>query len=305
MPIFRYNKRSESLKPVTCANFQDIRIGERNDIQRLLYTDIKLISKDLLVITEEFSAWENSLSRIDLLCLDRDGCPVVVEIKRDEAKKMELQAVGYKALLEYMQLNFDQIITAYQKHQAKIKKKDFTIDQAKKEILEFLNSKRVPSEKEFQKKDIKMILVASNFPMETLITIKSQIEKYEQDIRCFRFAPYSLASQLHFEVDEVNIEFELKSLEAKERFEKPYRFTKEHVESAIKIAIKEIKKGNPVWDNPKYSWYIHVKGNDIPLKQLAKECTEISEEYTNEEFTPYHHQVRKYFQQLGYEPIKA
>ena len=44
-----------------------------------------------LGVAEEFSDWEDSHRRIDLLCLDKDADLVVVELKRTED---ELPSIG-------------------------------------------------------------------------------------------------------------------------------------------------------------------------------------------------------------------
>ena len=46
---------------------------ERADLQRLLRDDIAALADDLLVIAEEFGAWEDARRRIDLLALERPG----------------------------------------------------------------------------------------------------------------------------------------------------------------------------------------------------------------------------------------
>jgi hypothetical protein len=52
------------------------------------------------VIAEEFSEWEDSRRRIDLLGGDRDGNLVVIELKRTEdGGHMELQAIRYAAMV--------------------------------------------------------------------------------------------------------------------------------------------------------------------------------------------------------------
>jgi RecB family endonuclease NucS len=55
------------------------------------------------VITEEFSEWEDSSRRIDLLCLDQKARLVAIEIKRTEdGGHMELQAIRYAAMVSSM-----------------------------------------------------------------------------------------------------------------------------------------------------------------------------------------------------------
>jgi RecB family endonuclease NucS len=73
---------SEVFRPLSQASFADIRIRERNDLQRLLRSQIDVLGDDLYVLTEEFGEWEDSRRRIDLLAIDSEANLVVIELKR-------------------------------------------------------------------------------------------------------------------------------------------------------------------------------------------------------------------------------
>jgi RecB family endonuclease NucS len=62
-----------------------------------------LISDDLLVLAEEFSQWEDSCRRVDLLAVDRNGELVVIELKRSEdGGHMDLQSLRYAVMISTM-----------------------------------------------------------------------------------------------------------------------------------------------------------------------------------------------------------
>ena len=56
--------------------------AERNDLQRLLRSQIDVLGDELYVLTEEFGEWEDSRRRIDLLAIDPQANLVVIELKR-------------------------------------------------------------------------------------------------------------------------------------------------------------------------------------------------------------------------------
>ena len=59
----------------------------------------KLFRARSLVISEEFSDWEDSKKRIDLLGIDSDANLVIIELKRTEdGSYMDLQAIRYAAI---------------------------------------------------------------------------------------------------------------------------------------------------------------------------------------------------------------
>jgi hypothetical protein len=52
--------------------------------------------------------------RIDLLAVDKTGCLVVIELKRDDGAHMDLQSLRYAAMVSSM--NFGDVVTAYEQH---------------------------------------------------------------------------------------------------------------------------------------------------------------------------------------------
>ena len=68
-----FEMRDELFRPITEASFSEMNVRERGDLQRLLRTQIEVIDDELYVLAEEFSDWEDSKRRIDLLALDKQA----------------------------------------------------------------------------------------------------------------------------------------------------------------------------------------------------------------------------------------
>jgi hypothetical protein len=68
MPL--YEMTPDAFRPLGQASFTDLKVRERDDLQRLLRTQIDVLSDDLYVLTEEFGDWDDSRRRIDLLAID-------------------------------------------------------------------------------------------------------------------------------------------------------------------------------------------------------------------------------------------
>ena len=79
-----YELNHESLRALPRTTFADRQVLERDDLQRLLRDQIGILTDDVLVIGEEFGAFQDSRRRIDLLGVDRAGRIVVFELKRTE-----------------------------------------------------------------------------------------------------------------------------------------------------------------------------------------------------------------------------
>ncbi len=92
---------------VPATTFAAEGVEERADLQAALRDRIDVLGDDLLVVAEEFGDLDVE-RRIDLLCVDRTGQLVVVELKRTEdGGHMELQALRYAAMVSPM--TFDQL----------------------------------------------------------------------------------------------------------------------------------------------------------------------------------------------------
>ncbi len=128
-----YQVTDNSLVEIQTTTFASKGIKERNDLQRLLRDQIDIVSPDTLIIAEEFSDWEDSRRRVDLLGIDKRANLVVIELKRTEdGGHMELQAVRYAAMVST--LTFNKAVEIYEKYLDKMG----TDQDAESSILEFL-----------------------------------------------------------------------------------------------------------------------------------------------------------------------
>lgn len=186
MPIFEVTQNS--LTPVNATSFETERLSERGDIQRLLKQRIECLEDGLLVLAEEFSDWQDSSRRIDLLCLDSDANLVVVELKRTtDGGHMELQAIRYAAMISAM--TFDQAVETFARYRTLGSGESADLDAARSEILAFLNWSQ--AEEDSFAQDTRIILASADFSKE-LTTSVMWLRDRDIDIRCVRMKPYRL-----------------------------------------------------------------------------------------------------------------
>ncbi len=165
---------------------------EREDLQRLLKGSISVLGEDLFVLAEEFSEWQDSKRRVDILALDRDGSLVVIELKRTEdGGHMELQAIRYAAMVST--LSFHQAVAAH----AKFSKSEAV--EAEAAILDFLN---LPEPPQNFGQHVRIVLVAPDFSRE-LTTAVLWLNTNKLDIRCVRLRPYNLDQRTLLEIDQI------------------------------------------------------------------------------------------------------
>ncbi|HCQ3819903.1 TPA: hypothetical protein OKD81_001659, partial [Escherichia coli] len=177
-----YNIANKELHALEKTTFTLEGLQERYDLQEAIKKNIDIIAPDCLVISEEFSDWEDSRRRIDLLAIDKQANLVVIELKRDETgAHMELQALRYAAMISTMSF-----AKACEYFQTYLKKQNCDTD-AKEKILEFVELDE--TELVDFGKDIRIVLASSDFSKE-LTTTAIWLRDKGVDIRCVRLTPY-------------------------------------------------------------------------------------------------------------------
>lgn len=193
MPIFEYT--TNKLEELSVTRFNDVGIREREDLQRLLRDQIEVIEPDLLVISEEFSEWDESRRRIDLLAIDSSANLVVIELKRTEdGGHMELQAIRYAAMVSTM--TFGRAVSVYADY---LSRRGLALD-AEASLIDFLGWDE-PREEDFAP-DVRIILVSADFSRELTTSVMWLAER-NIDIRCVRVKPYRRGDQILIDVQQI------------------------------------------------------------------------------------------------------
>jgi Domain of unknown function (DUF4268) len=194
MPIYEVTQKE--FRRIEEKGFSASGLKERSDIQRLLRTQIDVIAEDLYVLTEEFSEWEESKRRIDLLAIDANANLVVIEIKRTtEGGHMELQAIRYAAMVSAM--TFQRAVQIHADFLANLGEDPAN---AKSRLLEFLDWSE-PNEDAFAA-DTRIILVSADFGKELTTSVLWLID-HGIDIQCVRIKPYKDQDRILVDVQQI------------------------------------------------------------------------------------------------------
>ncbi|MEW4490871.1 DUF4268 domain-containing protein [Thalassoglobus sp. JC818] len=194
MPL--YEMHATQFNAIEQTTFESSKIKERGDLQRLLRAQIDVLVSDTMVIAEEFSNWEDSSRRVDLLAIDRDANLVVIELKRTgDGGHMELQAVRYAAMVSAM--TWEQAVEAHRAYRQALGK---SAEDAEQTILEFLGWEE-PDEENFAS-DIRIVLASADFSRE-LTTSVLWLNERGLDIRCLRMVPYKYHDQVLLDIQQV------------------------------------------------------------------------------------------------------
>lgn len=172
------NRKSEKIEEV---EFSQLGFGERQDIQEWIAQNPSILDDDLLIIAKEFSGFDQTNDRLDLLAVDMDAKLVVIELKRDDSgKDAHWQAIKYASYLH--NVSSDEIIRMLAAYE--------TVPEstAADKLLEHIES----SNFEALNNDQRIILASHRFAPEVVSAAVWVNEKSHADnlITCVQLTPY-------------------------------------------------------------------------------------------------------------------
>lgn len=107
--LFRINPSSRKSERIEEVEFAQLGLRERRDIQEWIAANPGILGEDLLIIGKEFSGFDLTDERLDLLAVDSDGKLLVIELKRDDTgADAHWQAIKYASYLR--RATVDQIV---------------------------------------------------------------------------------------------------------------------------------------------------------------------------------------------------
>lgn len=196
MPLFELT--ADALEAVPSSTFAEEQVLERADLQRLLRAQIDAVIEDVLIVSEEFAEFAGARRRIDLLGVDREGKPVVIELKRTtDGGHLELQALRYAAMVST--LTFDDVAEAYERYLLQVEPD--AAGSARVRLAEWLED--ADGEDTVLARDVRVVLVSGGFDREITTTVLWLNEVYGLDIQCVRLTPYKVGERLLLDVQQV------------------------------------------------------------------------------------------------------
>ena len=100
--MFRINPENRESEAISEVEFARLGFQERRDIQEWVAANPVILGDDLLIIGKEFSGFDRTSERLDLLAVDWDGKLVVIELKRDDSgSDAHWQAIKYASYFRH------------------------------------------------------------------------------------------------------------------------------------------------------------------------------------------------------------
>ena len=180
--LFRIDRSSLELQGVNEVDFSDLGVQERKDIQEWVAANPRILGEDLLFISKEFSGFDRTRERPDLLAVDDAGRLVVVELKRDDSgTDVHWQAIKYASYLR--EASADDIVGMLADYE------QVDEEQAARRLSEHIGADDVPN---VVNNDQRIILVSHRFPPEVTSAALWLNEKSARLlVTCVTLTPYA------------------------------------------------------------------------------------------------------------------
>lgn len=195
--LFSVNKATQELDAIENKDFAELDILERQDFQEWAIEEPEILGEELLVIQSEYSNFEETNDRLDILALDPQGKLVVVELKRDEADDTtDLQAIKYASYCAT--LTAEDMQRDYRSFWNDRKEEELTPEDVGEVFADFLDENvgdgaPITDEGwvEFDLDDKpRILLVAGSFGIQITAPVMWMIEEYDMDITCVTVESY-------------------------------------------------------------------------------------------------------------------
>lgn len=183
--MYIINKSENKLSEIGSVTFADAGFKERKNLQEWIAKDPLCLGEELLIIQKEFSGFDETKERLDLLALDKSGNLVIIENKLDSTgKDVVWQALKYVSYCS--SLSVEDIEAMYADYLESINSEE----NAKDLLIEFFDGEEY-GEKVNVGYAQRMILVSGNYRKEVTSTVMWLLNN-GIDITCFKATPYKI-----------------------------------------------------------------------------------------------------------------
>lgn len=192
--IDKQKNRIEKIKQVT---FSELGFKERGHLQEWLEANPEALGEDFLIIQKEFSGFNDTNERLDLLALDKKGNAVIIENKLDDTgRDVTWQALKYASYCST--LTKEQVRNIYQQYLDKRGQGE----EATNKLSEFFNNAEYEELTINISQSQRIILVAGSFRKEVTSTVLWLLN-FKIKMQCFKALPFALGEQLFLTVEQI------------------------------------------------------------------------------------------------------
>ena len=195
--MYLINKEQNSITKVPTKTFSELGFKEREHLQEWLAKNPEALGEELLIIQKEFSGFNDTNERLDLLALDKQGNLVVIENKLDDTgKDVTWQALKYASYCSSLSKN--QVKEIYQSYLDKLG----VDEKAEENLVEFFDNTDYEEISINKGQSQRIIMVAGKFRKEVTSTVLWLLN-YKIRIQCLKVTPYALGEQLFLDIEQI------------------------------------------------------------------------------------------------------
>ncbi|MDT2812688.1 MAG: DUF4268 domain-containing protein [Acetivibrionales bacterium] len=194
--MFLIDKEKNEAISISKKTFQELEFKERQHLQEWISKNTDILGERLLIIQKEFSGFDDTKERLDLLAIDENGNLVIIENKLDDSgRDVVWQALKYASYCS--SLTKSDIRDIFQEYL-----NTWGVEaNAEKLICEFLEIEDF-SEVELNSDDQRIILIAANFRKEVTSTAMWLLE-HNIKIKCIKVTPYELEGKVLLDTEQI------------------------------------------------------------------------------------------------------
>ncbi len=194
--MYLISKENNEIEKIESITFKSAGFKERQHLQEWIAKNPESLGEELLIIQKEFSGFDNTNERLDLLALDKKGNLVVIENKLDDTgRDVVWQSLKYSSYCS--SLNSQEIKRIFQEYL----NKDGLATTAEKALSEFFEDEDFNEILNIGQSQ-RIILVAGEFRKEVTSTVLWLLN-YGLKIQCFKVSHYKVKDNLFIDFDQI------------------------------------------------------------------------------------------------------
>lgn len=204
--MYHINVDSRKMTELMTVSFSSSGLKERQDLQEWIVSNPSCLGEELLIIQKEFSGFDKTNERLDLLALDTKGNLVIIENKTDSSgRDVVWQSVKYASYCS--RLTEEKVFDIYAQYLEKYSHQESTTADfmkiAEDSILEFLdNDTDEPIKINSGDVSQRIILVAVNFNQEVTSAVL-WLMNFGIDIKCMKCQLFKFNEELLFDMRQI------------------------------------------------------------------------------------------------------
>jgi hypothetical protein len=194
--MYIINKETNRIEKIESTTFKQLGFRERENLQEWIANNPSCLNEDLLIIQKEFSGFNDTSERLDLLAIDKQGNLVIIENKLDDTgKDVTWQVIKYASYCAT--LNSSQIITIFGQYLSKVG----SSENAEAILSEFLETEDFRERLNIGNSQ-RIMLIAGEFRKEVTSSVLWLLN-YGLRVQCFKATPFKLQEQLLMNMEQI------------------------------------------------------------------------------------------------------